>query len=810
MSETDDAELDEDYDSERLTRRRVRSVRIKSLCNLVSALISRMEANAFRIAEGLSDVAVVMQEGKLRAAALLIRPFVAGGKFQVCFIFGDNKWRRRRGMHIDLVRMTFRERQSYLSESGSLLEFTCTCYEYRKHDNCQHKDATFCNIENKLRVLTLANRDLSPVVNGDSQNGWNTLRIPQLPRDDVQLWQVYKRRCLSSEFRTSATVLLDMRKSRLGKGHRERLLCSACPGVAKNRMLCAHETAALESMDDNLHNDNHIIGGDLGNNEEPQQDYWDTIMDNEALEGHSADDETVGAPNGGAVNEISYGSSHPRFFFPCPSDESALDRILRIEHMLKENGPTGDNSIGFIGMDDMVICPRCKMDLTQLESRITIARKALLHTLHHGTIYIQVTDFSCGDCRQYIPYDGYSDALFCVDKNHILTRELLDAWLWGLCGTGGTFRDVFSSWQTQGLAPSSSFHRLGAEINLHRQKGNEAFSAFLKTLRFPHDDDLYALFSCPKCERDTESASRDLGAVVMDGTALGILGTLPKFNRETRLVSAVARVPDRQYIMRKPKSRSFVDAILTSAKGAGGMEYFNVPLKIGLWRKKEELVSRIFEYGGGINDEAFVVGKFMNACFCLCQNDEHRTDGDESDDDMDIAAKRMRFRHKFGDVDIRRTLIEFGRCFLVGSIAGGALRNTLSVSLASILSSELRRFFSCAHVNVAPEYNDSPVCETCSKNLYKAGQRTEETIASAARFACAIAEAGFYSQGNIHRYLASVTADIIDRAISTQKWNRALSASRRRLVSRSSKDWRVFSWEASSTTAYGFWSVRKI
>jgi len=45
-----------------------------------------METNAFRILEGLSDVVVVMQEGKVKAAALLIRPIVTGAKFQVCII----------------------------------------------------------------------------------------------------------------------------------------------------------------------------------------------------------------------------------------------------------------------------------------------------------------------------------------------------------------------------------------------------------------------------------------------------------------------------------------------------------------------------------------------------------------------------------------------------------------------------------------------------------------------------------------------------------------------------------------------------
>ncbi len=144
-------------------------------------------------------------------------------------------------------------------------------------------------------------------------------------------------------------------------------------------------------------------------------------------------------------------------------------------------------------------------------------------------------DFFGRDCRQWITYDGYSDSLFCLNKTHLFKRELLDPWLWDLCGTGSTFRDVFSSWMTKGLASSGAFHRLGREIGVPHTRANEAFSLFLKTLIFPHDEDLYSLISCYKSQLNPDSPSRYLSGVVMDGTALGILGILPYFQRETRL-----------------------------------------------------------------------------------------------------------------------------------------------------------------------------------------------------------------------------------------------------------------------------------
>ena len=113
--------------------------------------------------------------------------------------------------------------------------------------------------------------------------------------------------------------------------------------------------------------------------------------------------------------------------------------------------------------------------------------------MHHDTIESGVVNFLRIDCRQWIRCDGYSDSLFCLNKIHLFTKGLLDVWLWDLYGTAGIFRDAFSSWMTQGLALSASFHRLGGEIDVPHTRANKAFSLFLKTLRFPQDEDLHSL-----------------------------------------------------------------------------------------------------------------------------------------------------------------------------------------------------------------------------------------------------------------------------------------------------------------------------
>ena len=56
--------------------------------------------------------------------------------------------------------------------------------------------------------------------------------------------------------------------------------------------------------------------------------------------------------------------------------------------------------------------------------------------------------------------------------------------------------------------------------------------------------------------------------VVMDGSAVGILGKLSDFKRKNDFIKCVLNVSDRQYIMRAPKSRLLIDSIKFSSKKA--------------------------------------------------------------------------------------------------------------------------------------------------------------------------------------------------------------------------------------------------
>ena len=213
-------------------------------------------------------------------------------------------------------------------------------------------------------------------------------------------------------------------------------------------------------------------------------------------------------------------------------------------------GTSVDSSseVPLVGTDRERICDECGYVVSTSLLIVRVPRTVMLHTLHHGSFNVEVIDLKCNVCGKLIPYDGVYDALFSTRKEHLFTRELLDAWLWDVCGTGGTFRDAFYSWSSKNCMSSAACHRIGDVSTFARQRGNEAFSAFLMTLKFPKERGIFDLFSCSKCERTLEDGSKRMDGVLMDGSAIGIIGKLSNFKHVTHLMNVVPRISDRQHV----------------------------------------------------------------------------------------------------------------------------------------------------------------------------------------------------------------------------------------------------------------------
>lgn len=83
---------------------------------------------------------------------------------------------------------------------------------------------------------------------------------------------------------------------------------------------------------------------------------------------------------------------------------------------------------------------------------------------------------------------------FCASRYHVFSRDLLDVWMFDVCGVDMSFRDAFSSWKRKTSSPSSSFIWLENPPLVKRRMGNEAFNGFLRTVRFSNENRLVDLF----------------------------------------------------------------------------------------------------------------------------------------------------------------------------------------------------------------------------------------------------------------------------------------------------------------------------
>ncbi len=128
------------------------------------------------------------------------------------------------------------------------------------------------------------------------------------------------------------------------------------------------------------------------------------------------------------------------------------------------------------------------------------------------------------------------------------------------------FRDACTSLASKSVAATATFHKIGNGSMENRQLCNEALPFFLKALRFPTENNLHELFSCSNCENRDGEGNKYFDGVVMDCTVLGIFCALPEFNKHITLVSTVPRMPDKQFIIREPKTRAFIDTGMVSAK----------------------------------------------------------------------------------------------------------------------------------------------------------------------------------------------------------------------------------------------------
>ena len=196
-----------------------------------------------------------------------------------------------------------------------------------------------------------------------------------------------------------------------------------------------------------------------------------------------------------------------RRIFACPGEEQSIIEVISFVQKGKSNDGQVVKRL-YTGKDQFALCTRCDLNIMNSSLREVKVLDTLLHTIHHGTISIRVIGLIFLKCGMYIPYDELFDGVFRLNQYHLFFRELLDAWICDVCGTGGTFRDPYSSCASKSFAKTASFHKTGWENYANRPLSNDAFRSFLKVLTFTSEKDLHELFSCPDCEKEDVQGNR--------------------------------------------------------------------------------------------------------------------------------------------------------------------------------------------------------------------------------------------------------------------------------------------------------------
>ena len=101
-------------------------------------------------------------------------------------------------------------------------------------------------------------------------------------------------------------------------------------------------------------------------------------------------------------------------------------------------------------------------------------------------------------------------------------------------------------------------------------------------------------------------------------------------------------------------------------------------------------------------------------------------------------------------------------------MAGGVIRNYQSVHVTNVVATAMRTCSSCKRRNFTTDaVTPEPACDSCAQYLLSQGRKAEEFVSSVGQLAGALSEAGVIEKGNQFRYLSSVSADIIDKAVKS-------------------------------------------
>ena len=351
--------------------------------------------------------------------------------------------------------------------------------------------------------------------------------------------------------------------------------CLLCRGNPERRMRCVHEEVCRRGRH------RSEVQAHLREGDESDDSEWET--DEDRNQGQIASiridaDETE-----------EYSPVHfPRPLLPCNGQ-------VRDMRTLVDQVETGENLT--FNEKNVIDCHVCGTRNTQKPIE-RYKREICLFTLTQGTVRVSVYDWYCRTCGKMRRYSGTMDGIYPAGKTFGYSTELMYFWLSQVCLQGLSFRAAYKTSilinNSPGLKhrnariPIVGLTRLESEKKRSRRRASTAFYNFLRTITTNSSTIANELFSCPTCEVPLSAQDctelgineadkgelKRLRAIVIDGTAAGILNRLPEMERnmfEIRSINEDAgprRVPLIQRLVTKPRHRKILDKLLSMTKEA--------------------------------------------------------------------------------------------------------------------------------------------------------------------------------------------------------------------------------------------------
>ena len=650
--------------------------------------------------------------------------------------------------HVGIVRFMLNPEQfSTKPIEESDISRACSCSSIGCREICGH--VAICNKLPELQktVFGISSMNDNCETNSLSETRWASVVYGNRSVGTSAIWVCIR----TGDWTIGMPNFIPVIESRTSRSSRiisRRLRCTSCRRSNANRGACDHELAvvseikAIEKMDDQQTNENSY------HDEEFFSDNDETYEVYEA-QNHNAE----------TINPNSYVSILPRRVLPCAADKKAVGELFRAVVSHSQSNSKGPVYTAF---DKTRKCGRCGYTIDYGDCNV-IRRPAVLHTLINGSLYISVVDLICPSCGTDVKFDGRDCAMFAATKKIIYHRELLDYWLYQVSMVGGTFREAYELSKQVSRSTSAEYFRLGNPLSSNRRTASSAFSSFLSTIAMPPEDVLSKVFSCSKCEKVRNDGSKEMRAVVMDGTATGILGELPPYDRPSFLVAAATDTTKIQFLFPASKARSFFNEFFRAASSSCHEERFEMktvdqrtsyqvrrilyPVSIAEDSAESSALLRIMEIAyNPIALQNIIIGY------------EKRRSGRE--------AGVVIVEHSSLPSSLRRNLAEFLRTFTTGSLPVSVLKTSSAMDAADKMATAMDIFRQCEHIGRISELQ---VCECCTYSLATVASEVEIELPTTAMFVSSLCEARLSSRVANYREIAEIVSILLRSSITVRK-----------------------------------------